>query len=247
MTPEIPYNRNVVQPVECIKGGWALIQEKFWLFVGMAVVAMMIGSAVPLGILMGPMMCGMYLALFKHRRGEQIEFGMLFKGFDYFGPAVIAALLHMLPIMAIVIPAYILFYAFFFLSIAVQGDEPNPGAMMGMMVLFMLFWLAVMLVIIVITIGFTFAYPLIVDRKMAGFDAVKLSFKAAMPNFWRLLGMSILTGLLMIVGILLCYVGIFLVMPVSYAAVAVAYEQVFGLANPGEEVSNLPPPPPTFT
>jgi hypothetical protein len=55
--------------------------------------------------------------------------------------------------------------------------------------------------------------------------------------------MLILTGLLTFAGVLLCYVGVFLVMPIGYAAVAAAYEQVFGLS---EVQSNLPPPPPSF-
>ena len=67
-----------------------------------------------------------------------------------------------------------------------------------------------------------------------------------MANFWRLLGMSILSSLLSIAGILLCYVGMFLVFPIVYAAIASAYEQVFGLAGPGDVSDNLPPPPPTF-
>jgi hypothetical protein len=37
----------------------------------------------------------------------------------------------------------------------------------------------------------------------------------------------------------------FLVLPIYYGAIAVAYERVFGLAHLGD-VSNLPPPPPTF-
>ena len=158
---------------------------------------------------------------------------------------MVAALLHTIPIIAIVVPAYLLFYVSMFVSMAAAGagDEPNPAAFMGVMVLFGLFWIVVMLVILVITIGFTFAYPLIVDRKLQGFDAVKLSFKAAFANFWRLLGMLILTGLLSFAGLLLCYVGIFLVMPISFAAIAAAYEQVFGLS---EVQSNLPPPPPSF-
>jgi hypothetical protein len=48
------------------------------------------------------------------------------------------------------------------------------------------------------------------------------------------------------VGVMLCYVGVFLTLPITYAAVAVSYEQVFGLANPSEIASNLPPPPPRF-
>ena len=248
MTPEIPFRRNAVEPIQCIKGGWETIKNHYWLFVGMTLVAILIGSAVPLGILLGPMMCGLYMALFKTRRGEPIEFGTLFKGFDYFGQSVVAALLHTIPIIAIVVPAYLLFYVSMFVSMAAagSGDEPNPAAFMGVMFMFGLFWIAVMLVILIITIGFTFAYPLIVDRKMQGFDAVKLSFKAAFANFWRLLGMVLLTSLLSILGLMACYVGMFFVMPIGYAAIAKAYEQVFGLSDGMEMSSNLPPPPPVF-
>ena len=249
MTPEIPFRRNAVEPVECIKGGWDLIKNHYWLFLGMTLVAILIGSAVPLGILLGPMMCGLNLAFFKTRRGEPIEFGTLFKGFDYFGQSVVAALLHTVPIIAVIVPAYILFYVFMFVSMAAAGnssDGGNPAAMMGVMAMFFLFWLVVMLVILVVTIGFTFAYPLIVDRKLSGFDAVKLSFRAAFANFWRLLGMMLLTGFMNVIGVLACYVGVFFVMPIGYAAVAKAYEQVFGISDGREMASNLPPPPPVF-
>jgi hypothetical protein len=247
MTPEIPFRRNAVEPVECIKAAWALVKDRYWLFVGMTLVGAMIGQAVPFGILLGPMMCGLYLTFFKKRRGEPIEFGLLFKGFDYFGPSVVVTLLYVLPIIAIVVPAYFLFYIGMLLSVLPTVDqEPNPGAMFGVMAIFGLVWIVIIAIIIVITIGFTFAYPLVVDRKMQGLDAAKLSFKAAMANFWRLLGMILLTSLLSLVGLLLCYVGIVLIFPISYAAVAIAYEQVFGLSGPTDIVSNLPPPPPTF-
>lgn len=251
MTPQIPFRRNAVEPMECIKGGLELIKNNYWLFLGMTIVAILIGSAVPLGILLGPMMCGLYLAFFKTRRGEPIEFGTLFKGFDYFGQSVVAALLHTIPIIAVVVPAYLFFYISMFVSMAAAGasgsnGEPNPAPFFIVMLMFGLFWIAVMLVLVFITIGFTFAYPLIVDRKLQGFDAVKLSFKAAFANFWRLLGMVLLTGLLNILGLLACYVGMFFVMPIGYAAIAKAYEQVFGISDGMEMASNMPPPPPVF-
>src|ERR1051325_8810635 len=230
-TLEIPYRRNAVEPVQCIKAGWELVKNQYWLFVGMCFVGMMIGSAVPLGILLGPMMCGLFLTFFKRRRGELIEFGTLFKRFDYFGPSLIATLLHIVPILVIIIPAYFFFSLGLIVSMAAQGNEPNPAAMLGVFGMFGLFWVVMIFVVIIISIGFTFAYPLIVDRRLQGFDAVKLSFKAAMANFWRLLAMIILTSFMGIAGLLLCYVGMFLVLPISYAAIASAYEQVFGLGN----------------
>jgi hypothetical protein len=195
------------------------------------------------------MMCGLYLSFFKRRRGEPIEFGTLFKGFDFFGPSLVATLLHMLPIVVIVVPAYFIFYISMVVGMMAStqsGGDPNPAAMFGVMGAFAVFWLFVIVIVIIISIGFTFAYPLIVDRKLQGFDAVKLSFKGAMANFWRLLGMSILSGLLSLCGALLCYVGVFLVFPIVYGAIACAYEQVYGLAGPGENYENLPPPPPQF-
>lgn len=248
MTPEIPFRRNAVEPVQCIKDGWEIIKNQYWLFVGMTFIAVLIGSAVPLGILLGPMMCGLHMTFFRARRGQPVEFGMLFKGFDYFGQSLVATLLYIVPIIAIIVPVYLLFYVGMFVSMAAAnaGDEPNPAAAFGVMGMFMLVWVVVLLVVLVVSVGFTFSYPLIADRKLSGFDAVKLSFKAAFANFWRLLGMTILTGLLSMVGVLACYVGMFLVMPIGYAAIAKAYEQVFGLAD-GSDFSNLPPPPPIFS
>jgi hypothetical protein len=244
--PPVSFQRNAVSPVECIKGGWNLIKGQYWLIFAMCLVSWMIGAAIPLGILVGPMMCGVFLTFFKMRRGEPIEFGTLFKGFDYFGPSVIATLLHVIPVVAIVIPAYVLFYVFFFVAIIAQGgDEPSPLAFLAIFAAFALFWIVVIAVVMIVSIGFMFVYPLIVDRGMQGFDAVKLSFKAAMANFWRLLGLIMLNFLLSLAGFLLCMVGVYFVIPLGYAAVAIAYEQVFGLRDPSE-LANVPPPPPVF-
>ncbi len=239
----IEFRRGVVEPIECIKEGYALIKDKYWLFVGMTAVGVLIGNAVPFGILMGPMMCGIYLALFKTRRGEPIEFGILFKGFDHFGDSVVATLLHMIPILVIIVPAYIIFYVGLILTTQGSGGEPDPAALFGLLGFFMVFWLVAMVIIIVLSVVFTFAYPLIVDRRLSGINAVKLSIKAALANFWRLLGLLLLNGLMAFGGVLLCYIGVFLVLPISFAALAIAYERVFGL---GQFQPNLPPPPPTF-
>lgn len=246
--PQTSFQRNVVQPVECLKGGWNLIKDQYWLFLGMTIVGMLIGSALPMAILLGPMMCGLYLTFFKKRRREPIEFGMLFKGFDYFGQSVIATLFHIIPIMAVVIPAYFGFYiAIILVAVASQGSD--SGALTGLlfMLVFSIFFLILILAVILVSIGFLFAYPLIVDRRLQGFDAVKLSFRAAFANFWGLLGLMFLGYLLSIAGLFVFIIGVYLAVPITYAAVAVAYEQVFGLADQNSIQPNLPPPPPQFS
>jgi uncharacterized membrane protein len=241
----IEFRRKAVEPVACIKAGWNLIRNQYWLFVGLSVVGVLIGSVVPFGILLGPMMCGIYLTLFKTKRGQPIEFNDLFKGFDFFGDSLIATLLHLVPIMVIFVPSYIVFYIGLIFMLPRNG-EPDPTALFSFFGIFAIFWIVMIVVLIIVSVGFTFAYPLIVDRRLSGLNAVKLSIRAGMANFWPLLGMLLLNGLLSLVGVLLCYVGVFLVLPIGFAAIATAYEQVFGLAA-GDAQPNLPPPPPTFT
>ncbi|HEY6229681.1 MAG TPA: hypothetical protein VIW64_00330 [Pyrinomonadaceae bacterium] len=241
---QIEFNRNAVQPIECIKAGWDLIKTQYWLFVGMTLVGYLIASFVPFGILMGPMWCGLYLALFQTRRGQPIEFGVLFKGFDFFGDSVIATLLHVLPMMVIIIPAYLIFYLSMFGMMASSNGQPDPTAMMGFFGVFGLVFVVIIIAVLVISVVFIFSYPLIVDRRLSGLNAVKLSIRAGFANFWRLLGMLLLVGLLCCAGLVLCYVGIFLVLPVYFGAIAAAYEQVFGLGQ--VQAPLTPPPPPSF-
>ena len=176
---------------------------------------------------------------------QPIEFAVLFKGIDYFGDALIATLLHFIPIIIIVVPTVIMFYIGMIGAVIVTASqrEPNPAALLGVFGLFVVVWFVLMALLIVLSVAFTFAYPLIVDRRLSGLEAVKLSIRAGFANFWRLLGMLLLTGLISSLGMILCFVGVYLLLPITFAAIASAYEQVFGLSN---LQPNSPPPPPAF-
>src|SRR6266849_2603792 len=104
-------NSGVVAPFECLKEGWAAIKDRYWLFLGLALVAMLIGGAVPI-VLIGPMMCGLYLCLFGKMRGAPVEFGELFKGFDYFVQGLVAAAIQTVPIFIVLVLSYLILFAF---------------------------------------------------------------------------------------------------------------------------------------
>src|SRR6516162_1013594 len=93
MNPNLPdFRFGVVAPMQCLKEGWAAISDRYWLFLGMSLLWMLIAQAVPI-VLMGPMTCGLYFCLLRQMRNEPVDFGMLFKGFDFFLPSLIAALI----------------------------------------------------------------------------------------------------------------------------------------------------------
>jgi len=241
------FHTGVIKPLECIKEGWALIKDQYWLFFGISLVGVLIGGAFAI-VLMGPMMAGIFYCLLRRHEGEPVEFGMLFKGFDYFVQGLIAGLLKMLPIMILMVPYYIFLIAMM-LPNMLRQDRPGPEETQRFMLSFfgfeMLFVASIMVVSMVVEIFFMFAYPLVVDRKLSGLEAVKLSIKAGKANFGGVLGLILLSGLFSIIGVLCCFVGVYFYLPVALAAQAVAYRRVFpfipGLTAPQ---SPLPPPQP---
>jgi len=222
------FSRGVIKPVECLKEAWELIKDQYWLFLGICAVGMLIGSAFAI-VLMGPMMCGIYLCLFQRVRNEQVKFEGLFKGFDYFAPSVIATLIQMIPAVIIILPAYlIVVFAMFGIISSAQGrGGGDNAAAIGFALGMVVFFLAIFLMSIVLGVFFMFTFPLIVDKKMAGVEAVKTSVKAAMANFGGVLGLVLLNAVLSFGGALLCYIGAFFVLPITLTAHAIAYRRVF--------------------
>jgi len=245
MTPDnIQFRTGVIKPVECVKEGWALIKDQYWLFLGIVFVGIFVGGAVPI-VLIGPMMVGIYLCFFRRMRGEPVDFGLLFKGFDYFAQSLIAAVIQMIPLIVVMVPAYIIMFALMMTSMPRGGGRMDPDASSRFLITFLGFELVFVTVIcavgIVVGIFFLFAFPLIADRGLSGLDAIKLSIKAGKANFGGILSLLLLNLAMGILGVLACYVGVFFLMPISLASYAVAYRRVFPELS--QNFASPPPPP----
>ena len=180
MTPDnIQFRTGVIKPVECVKEGWALIKDQYWLFLGIVFVGIFVGGAVPL-VLIGPMMVGIYMCFFQRMRREPVDFGLLFKGFDHFAQSLIATLIQMIPMVVIIVPFYIIMFVFMMTSM--PRGQMDPDASTRFVFTFLGFELVFVVVILVVgitvNIFFMFAFPLIADRSLSGLEAIKLSIKA---------------------------------------------------------------------
>lgn len=240
----VEFNRGAVKPVECVKEGWALIKDRYWLFFGIVFVGLLIAGIAPFGILFGPMMCGIFISLLKKMRGGAVTFDLLFKGFDHFAASVIAGLLQTVPLLVLMFIAYLPMIYFYFsqISSTQRGEPINPDQMFSKALIYEIPIYFLMIVgSIVISLIFLFVYPLIVDRNMKAMEAIKLSVRAVMGNLGGVIGLVLLQMLLNFAGVLACFVGIYFILPLYYAADAVAYRQVF----PSQEsfVDGPPPPP----
>jgi len=221
MNPEpVEFRRGVVAPLECIKEGWALIKDQYWLFFGISIVGLLIGGVIPV-VLMGPMMIGIFLSLQARQRNQPVEFGTLFKGFDQFVNGLVVSAIKVIPIIIMLIPYYIFLFGMMAVTMP-KGRNPSPEESQQFMMSFfgfeIIFFLGVMTVSILIEIFFMLAFPLVADKGMSGLDAVKLSFRAGKANFGGILGLLLLNALFGFVGILCCHIGVYFHLPIAFAA-----------------------------
>jgi len=76
---------------------------------------------------------------------------------------------------------------------------------------------------------YLFTPAFIADQKLDFWEAMEASRKLVMPHIFEMSIFVLLLALINLVGLLLCGVGIFISIPLSFAAVAVAYDDLVGL------------------
>ena len=81
-----------------------VIGTQYWTFVGICLVGIFIASAAPMNILLGPMMCGIYMCFFSRMQGREVNFSQVFKGFDHFLESFIATLIMTAFSLVIMVP-----------------------------------------------------------------------------------------------------------------------------------------------
>ncbi len=79
-------------PGRWIGEGWEIVKADMVNFAVLALIVGALSSTVPM-ILQGPLIVGFHLICIKKMAGRPTEFGDLFKGFNYFVPALVASLL----------------------------------------------------------------------------------------------------------------------------------------------------------
>lgn len=228
--PKVP-----IRPIDCLGDAKRLIGEQYWLFVGICAVGLILGTIVPLNILLGPFMCGIYLCMFQRFRNERVIFDTLFKGFDYFLESLIATLVLTGVSVFLFGPVYL------FMFFGMMGISSSQDRLPSLGILFVVMALLLLLGVLSIIIGvlFCFTYPLIVDRGMKAIPALTTSVRAGIANFGGLLCLMLLVMGISIAAAVFCYVPVFLVSPITLGAILIAYRRVFpdkmnAAESPGE-------------
>jgi hypothetical protein len=234
----LEFNKGVIRLIECYKEAWELIKSDYWILFAISLVGILIG-AFSMYIVLGAMMCGIFIAFFAKIDTGKVNFDDLWKGFGFFGQSLILILLIIVPTLIV----YAIIYLPFVVAI-IMGEKLSQEELMAIVIAGIGIDVIVILLMICFHTLLMFAFPLMVDRNLSAFQSIKLSMKAVWGNLGGIAGMM---GLQFLAGIVLamvtCGLGTYFAIPIMFGGMIVAYRKVFPSMNP---VNFAPPTPDNF-
>jgi hypothetical protein len=176
--------------------GWALVRDNMAVLVGATVLGWLITvglAAVPiLGWIVGfVLVAGLDLMFLRRIRGEDVQIGDVFAGFniallDLTMAGLVKWLLTTIGLVLCILPG------------------------------------------IYLAVGYVFALPLVIDKKMDFWTAMEVSRRVVHEQWWSTFALVIVLALVALSGFLLCVIGAAITIPVASAALMYVYEDLFG-------------------
>ena len=227
-----PIRKVNVRPIELLSRSKELIGNQYGLFLGISLVGILVGSMVPFGIVMGPMLIGIYLCFLHRQAGRQVEFGTLFKGFDQFGEGLIAYLIMVgFSIVASMVTVglfvVVALAAWALIAGTMEGEAAAGLGIVVGIVAYLVFFLVLMVISVLINLPFVFAFQLIADRKLSGAEAIKQSWAGAKLNFGGIVWYMLVNYFLLMLAAMACYIPAILLMPVSMGGLFLLYSDIY--------------------
>ncbi len=177
------------RPGHWVGAGWDLVKADMGNYALMGLIFVALNAMVPV-ILQGPLMVGFHIFVMKRMAGRNAEFADLFKGFNFFVPALVASL------------AIALFTFGGSLLCLIPG--------------------------LVVAAMYKFTYLFIVDKRMDFWPAMQASHNVVKSDYFGFTMFLILLGLVNLLGFICCIVGVLISIPVTIAAITVAYGELVG-------------------
>lgn len=231
-----------IRPIECVKEAWALIKDEYWLLFAISLVGALL-AGVTVYVLLGAMICGIFRCYLTKIDGGRVNFDDLWTGLKYFWPSLFATIVFVVPMVVYFIAIFSTLYLPLIMK-AIGGSRVSDEEMLATVFVALAVDVVVAIVMVIVHSLLIFTFPLIVDRGVSSWDAIKLSARAALKNFGGVGGLVLVNFGLVLLGYLAFCFGLYLAIPLITATNLVAYRKVFpAISRPP---SQMPPPPTAY-
>ena len=219
-----------------IADAWALMAGQRWTFVGIFVLLILVNivsqfvpiiGAIAVTLFSPVLIGGFVLGCDAVRRGEPLEVGHLFAGFQRHTGKLVAlgAISLAFGVVAAIVMALIV--GTWILRLMVGGPDPSPEEVMNTMLPMLLALLVILAISLPLTMAMLFATPLIVLRDSDVGPALKVSFYACLKNVLPYLVWSVAMLVLGIFAMIPLFLGWLLLGPVMMVSLYTSYRDIF--------------------
>jgi len=220
-------------------------------------------------LIKAPMMAGLMMYFLLNIRMQYSEFGYIFNGFKAFGRSLgvfwlqfLFMILASLPVIILVVVFLVSIGAFdesFFVGRG-GGDFhshkmpevnlPSTGVMILLVIGFVVFLIPTFYV----QLGMSLSWLFMMDRGYSPWESIKASWTITRGHKFKMFLITLVAGLINILGVLMCCVGLLATIPFIYLSLASIYHRLslaqmkaqgiaVGPASPGAPGYGPPPPP----
>jgi uncharacterized membrane protein len=236
----------------CISRGWELFKNNMGLLVGAFLVYFLIEGAIaavgyipligPLFslanlVIAGPLMGGLYWVFIQTVRGRPAQVGDVFCGFRrcfsqlFLGHLVPALLAGLCLVPVAVVFAITMLPTILHSMSNSQGSSTSPAFTLAAGAMLIGVTLICLVPLFYLTTCWAFTLPLIIDKDMDFWTAMKTSYKMVKKHWWQVFALILLVGLINVAGVCLCCVGIIFTAPIAFATLMIGYENIFSASQ----------------
>ena len=209
----------------CLTRSWKLVKKHFWpvVLISLLVLVILIVINQLLGLLTSPPTKDMIL-----NRRISVSGILIICGVSILGT----------PVYTILIAGLYQYYIKLIrgeaagIGDAFSGFGPAIGqlALLGLVsgVLNMLAFCLCVLPCIYLSVAWTFAMPLVIDRGLGFWQAMELSRKVVTKHWFLVFAFVLVMGLVAAAGVIACCIGLAVTIPIFWVSLMYAYEDIFG-------------------
>lgn len=228
-----------------LSDGWEIFRRGFWSFGGFTLLFFGIQFGLGLIPVIGtlgsffitvPLSAGYLLVAHRLEKKENPEFGVFFKGFDFFGPLILLAIIQSMVIITLLLPILITGFVGFGNLMEYFGASPTERMFDTDFFFKPATWtLFLLLPLIYLSISWRWSTFFILFHGMKPLAALEASRKIITKRFFIFFLFYIIIGFIVASGILLLFIGIFFTLPFFYCADYAAFSNVTQLNEAHEE------------
>ncbi len=212
------------------------------------------GATVALGFLVialnapliGPLMGGVYVVYLRLLRGQPTNLGEMFAGFQKCWSALFLGflLLELAAALCMAPASYVIAertnpIVHQLQDLQAQSQSTNPNEVLKLLSQMGSAYVSALPILLVCLIPMTylstcwlFTLPLIIDKQLSLGVALKTSWQQVSRHWWQVFGLTMLAYLIVLLGVLGCWVGILFTIPIGIAMLVCGYETIFNPKAP---------------